>query len=80
MMMFGREVTLPVEISMGCVPSKDYTCSSCTVDYVVNLQAKLSKVYELAWTSLKKNAKRQKRDYDTRLSTRFTRKEILFCV
>jgi len=79
MMMFGREVTLPVEISMGCVPSKDF--SSCTVDYVVDLQAKLSKVYELARTSLKKNAKRQKRDYDTRLSTQvYQEGDLVLCL
>jgi len=66
MMMFGREVTLPVELSMGCVPSKNYTTS--TTSYVMELQEKLGDVYALARSSLKKNAKRQKRDYDTRIS------------
>ena len=65
MLMLGREVLLPVEISMGCIPeTKRY---QRTVDYVIDLEDRMLKVYEIARENLQKSANRQKRDYDTRV-------------
>jgi hypothetical protein len=66
MLMLGREVILPIEISLGCIPHKNQ--SGDANDYVCELQDRLCKIYEIARQTLRKTANVQKRDYDTRIS------------
>lgn len=78
MLMLGREVILPVEISMGCIP--DHKRQKNTFDYVIGLKDKMSKIYELARNNLHKNANRQKRDYDTRIQKiNYTEGDLVLC-
>ena len=77
-LMLGREVILPVEVSLGCVP--DNTMHQTVVDYVVDLKDNMSKTHEIARQSLHKNACRQKRDYDTRIhKTTFKEGDLVLC-
>ena len=63
---FGREINLPIHFLVGLPAQAKQEFSSYT-DYVVYLNDKLCKIYELVRKNLKTNAKRQKRDYDTRI-------------
>ena len=63
---FGRTVNLPIHFLVGLPAPAKQEFSSYT-DYVVYLNDKICKIYELVRENLKTNAKRQKRDYDTRI-------------
>ena len=63
---FGREANLPIHFLVG-LPAQARPEFSSYPDYVVNLNDKFCKIYELVRKHLKANAKRQKRDYDTRI-------------
>lgn len=63
---FGREHNLPIHFLVGLPAQARQEFSSYT-DYVVNLNEKFCKIYELVRKKLKTNAKRQKQDYDTRI-------------
>ena len=63
---FGLEANLPIHFLVG-LPAQARPEFSSYPDYVVNLNDKFFKTYKLVWKHLKANAKRQKRDYDTRI-------------
>jgi hypothetical protein len=64
MIMFGRNITLPME---AVIPRPMETCESGTPgidDYVINLQERMNKSHILARKHLKQNSEYQKRHYD----------------
>ena len=67
MLMFGREVFLPAEIELGC-------CNPVTIprtsDYMHKLRQKMNMVHKLARENTQVATERQKRNYDTRVSTK----------
>ena len=65
MMVFGREVDLPVDLQYGAPPRQEvrYRCVS---EYVRWLRHSIQKAHELARKNLKKAIKRQKRNYDSK--------------
>ena len=65
MLMFGREVHLPITLEMGFKPSEGHTSE---IDYETDLEEKLCAIYALVREHLKTSAVRQSRDHDTRLS------------
>ena len=78
MLMLGRETLIPAEISMGCIPENNRMCTH--VDYVVDLQENMASAHELARKNLRKNAERQKRDYDTRINkTTYQEGDLVLC-
>ena len=58
MLILGREVIIPVEISLGCAP--DWNKCISTIQYVNEMEETLNTVH--ARQNLHKYAKRQKRD------------------
>ena len=77
-LMFGREVNLPVQFLVGVAPN--HTLQSHP-EYVSNLQDKFTKVYNSVRKSLKMNAIRQKRDYDTRLAQKnYNEADMVYCL
>ena len=66
MLMFGREVFLPVEIELGCPQPGHHTQDYG--DYVHELRQKLNMVHELARENTQAATERQKRDCDTGVS------------
>ena len=63
--MFGREVTLPVDLMLGSPP--EYTGEE-TTQYAAELQNRLEEVYAHVRDSLKVAAERQRRNYDVNAS------------
>ena len=63
-MMFGREVTLPIDLLLG--PFMDQKQKSSQVPYIQNLREKLEVIHEVARENLEKSSERQKRVYDHR--------------
>ena len=63
-LMFGREVTAPVDLLF---PRPPRTPSQDVPEYVVGLTERLHECYELARNTLRSAAERQKRDHDTRV-------------
>ncbi|MCG8033309.1 MAG: DDE-type integrase/transposase/recombinase [Candidatus Thiodiazotropha taylori] len=66
LLFFGRETNLPIHFLFG-LPAQARQKFSSYTDYVLNLNDKYCKIYELVRKNLKANAKRQKKDYDTRI-------------
>ena len=62
-MVFGREVTLPVDLMFGSPPQAG-DMPACPVIYVEWLRAALENAFEYARQNLRKSAERQKRYYD----------------
>ena len=62
-MVFGREVTLPVDLMFGSPPQAG-DMPACPVIYVEWLRAALENDFEYARKNLRKSAERQKRFYD----------------
>ena len=61
MMIFGREVVLPLQIIMGKpVPEESV---SLAVDHISKLQTSMTKIYDVARTNLSEAAEYQKRYY-----------------
>ena len=63
-LMFGREVTTPVDLLF---PRPPRTSSPDVPEYVADLTERLHECYELARNTLRSAAERQKRDHDTRV-------------
>ena len=63
---FGRVVNLPIHFLVR-LPAQAKQEFSVYTDYVVHLNDKLCKISELVRKNLKTKAKRQKRDYDTKI-------------
>ena len=63
-MMFGRELTLPVDI---LIPKPAVESSESKTEYVQKLRETLENVYDHARTNLKRASQHQKKDYDTRV-------------
>ena len=63
-LMFGREVTAPVDLLF---PHPPRTPSQDVPEYVVGLTERLHECYELARNTLRSAAERQKQDHDTRV-------------
>jgi hypothetical protein len=78
-LMFGREVTLPIQLQYGCFPkSKELVNES---EYAENLKSKLENIYSLARTCTKSTIKRQKRDYDSRINTNsYKIGDLVYCL
>ena len=64
MMIFGREVVLPLQTIMG-KPVPEESVSLEVEDHVSKLQTSMTKIYDVARTNLSKAAEYQKRYYDT---------------
>ncbi|CAL9697681.1 unnamed protein product [Knipowitschia caucasica] len=62
MMLFGREITEPIDLVVGLPPND--TNSSLKPDYVVNLREQLERSHQLAREALGKASERAKRQYD----------------
>ena len=78
-LMFGREVTLPIQLQYGCFP-KSHNCEKES-EYVESLKAKLENSYSLARQFTKSTIKRQKRDYDSRLNTNsYKVGDLVYCL
>ncbi|XP_053405062.1 uncharacterized protein LOC128558862 [Mercenaria mercenaria] len=76
-LMMGREAIIPVDVSLGCILENKIS----SVDYAIQLQEKLTEAHHIARTNLQKNAVRQKRDYDTRISkTHFSKGQLVLCL
>ena len=68
LLMFGREVRLPVDLMYeACPSSEDYNCPAEYVEWVRDV---MSEAYSLVRKHLGKSAERQKRLYDTNTQTR----------
>ncbi|MES9883466.1 MAG: reverse transcriptase domain-containing protein [Sedimenticola sp.] len=79
-LMFGREVNLPVHFLVGSAPHRN-SAGKTYCDYVVILEEKMSKIYNLVRHKLKVNAERQKQSYDTRISTHnYEVGDLVYCV
>ena len=63
-MMFGREVTLPIDLLLGSFP--DQRDRSSDLPYLHELKEKLKEIHEIARENLEKSCDRQKRLYDHR--------------
>ena len=61
-MMFGRELCMPIDLMIGAPP--DATLSQ--LEYVKELQTRLTQAYQLARLNLKKSAERQRKYYNER--------------
>ncbi|MCG8045006.1 MAG: hypothetical protein JAY66_04885 [Candidatus Thiodiazotropha taylori] len=64
MMVFGREVVLPMQALIG-KPTSDHEDCPEPEDYVSKLQTTMVKAHDIARANLKKTANYQKRYYDT---------------
>jgi hypothetical protein len=60
MMMFGREVTLPVDLMVAAVPHEP----ECKSEFADNLRERIREIHERARHALDMNARRQKKNYD----------------
>ena len=63
-MMFGREVTLPIDLLLGSFPDQKHRSSD--LPYLHELKEKLKEIHEIARENLEKSCDRQKRLYDHR--------------
>ncbi|MES9881596.1 MAG: reverse transcriptase domain-containing protein [Sedimenticola sp.] len=66
LMMFGREVALPVDIVFGATPETEDGRENAAC-YVDDLKTKIGHVHELARGKMAKASEKQKRGYDHRL-------------
>lgn len=65
-LMLGREANLPLDIMMG-PPPRGQDKYRCAVEYVEWVRQATMGAYERAHSTLKKTARRQKRNYDVRV-------------
>jgi hypothetical protein len=63
-MMYGEEMTLPVDLTSTPVETAEDQDASCTTDYAQGLRKKIRAAHERARRELKLAATRQKRNYD----------------
>ncbi|KAK3091067.1 hypothetical protein FSP39_016879, partial [Pinctada imbricata] len=62
-MMFGRQLTLPVELVMGS-PNSNTNVPNTPPEYVQQLEERLQNVHEFARTRIKLSSDKMKRHYD----------------
>ena len=62
-LMFGRSVTLPLDLMVGSPPQTEITCS---YEYVVWLQETMQQAHQRAWQNTRKASERQKNHFDAR--------------
>ena len=70
MVMLGREVTLPVQLVFGGPPRTNNSASVNESEYVIGLKDRMDRAFAIVQENLRKVARRQKKDYDTRISMR----------
>ena len=68
LLMFGREVRLPLEAIVGTPPREPQP--ECPSEYVEWVQSTLENAFSFARENLQKSFKRQKRNYDAHLKSR----------
>ncbi len=68
MLMYGREVHIPIQLVMGGVTSDTEENGDNTAEFVTKLKDKMLRVHELCREHLQKSLERERRDYDTRIS------------
>ena len=77
MLMFGREVHLPIALEMG-VANDEMTTS--TVEYVQKLKDKMDRIYCLVRTKLGKSFSRYSKSSDSRISGRvYNAGDLVYC-
>ncbi|CAC5409374.1 unnamed protein product [Mytilus coruscus] len=62
-MVFGRQITLPVDMAMG-VPSSNYELPTYKTDYAYKLSGRINKIHEFARDRIKMSSDNMKRTYD----------------
>ena len=62
-LMFGRELSMPVDLMIGQPPDAAQT----QLDYVKEMQSRLSQAYRLARLNLRRSAERQQKYYNERV-------------
>ena len=67
-MMFGREVTLPIDLLLGSF--LDQNQGTTDIPYIMGLKQSLNEIHEIARENLEKSCDRQKRVYDHRANAR----------
>ena len=67
--MFGRNITLPIDIMMGPVP-KDGMDYACQVEYVEELRGSMESSFHFVRQHLQQSAERQKKYYDNKAENR----------
>ena len=66
MVMVGREVHLPIQLTLGGVPGD--TDIPDVPEYVFSLKQRMVKIYDFVRSYTNKSIQRQKKDYDTRIA------------
>ncbi|CAG2203682.1 unnamed protein product [Mytilus edulis] len=61
-MVFGRQITLPVDMAMG-VPSSNYELPTYKTDYAYKLSGRINKIHEFARDRIKMSSDNMKRIY-----------------
>ena len=69
-MVFGREITLPLQACIGLPPGSGAPDSSTPDDYVVELRSNLEHIHDVARKVLTKKVAYRKRHYDLQAKTR----------
>lgn len=78
MLMFGREVNLPISLEMGV---KFHSDSCNEVEYVKNLQEKLTSIYARVRENLNSNFIRQTKDHDSRITRHsYSPGDLVYCL
>ncbi|CAC5404131.1 unnamed protein product [Mytilus coruscus] len=62
-MVFGRQITLPVDMAMR-VPSSNYELTTYKTDYAYKLSGRINKIHEFARDRIKMSSDNMKRTYD----------------
>ena len=69
-MVFGREITLPLQAVIGQPDEPQCSKSDDTDDYISLLKKRLKEIHEIARGNLKQAAAYQKRHYDLKAKKR----------
>ncbi|CAG2215711.1 unnamed protein product [Mytilus edulis] len=70
MLMFGREIVLPVDLIYGSYPDSVETGGKSENDYLKDLRKGLWDIHDVAREKMKDASDRQKRQYDTKVHSR----------
>ena len=70
MLMFGREIELPIDLIFGSYPDSIETDEKSENDYLKDLRKGLWDIHDVAREKMKHASDRQKRQYDTRVHSR----------
>ena len=80
LLMFGREVHLPISILLGESPStiQDGTTQA---DYVSEIQTKMSEIFHYVRQNVQKSMKSQRKDYNTRIAVNnYKAGDLVYCL